>query len=217
MYRNAYDIIRVESWVNYFCPSLEFQICAEPHLDKWRCEIVLPRINKTIEAISDTECDAMLDAAKKARVLVEEYITVHPDKQYDPDFGKDWELEQDNQGRFLGYIARNENGTIRTPESFKRSSACRRAIGFAIDKISNILGSTRGLFIQVLDKSLFDEKLTLSDIEQMVWEEYEDEYGMDIGHPQFIHAKATDDSYIFVFCQNQDLLDFSNKNEFSIN
>ena len=217
MYRNAYDIIRVESWVKFFCPSIEFEICAEPYKGRWRCEIELPRINKTVDAISDTESDAMLDAAKKAVVLVEKYIAAHPDKEYDPNFGKNWELEQDDQGHFLGYITRDENGNIRMPESIKRSGACRKAIEFAINKVSNILGSAKGLYIQVLDKNLFDEKLNLTDVEQMVWEEYADKYGMDLEHPQFVQAKVTDDSYIFIFYQKQDWLDFPDEDASHLN
>ena len=59
----------------------------------------------------------------------------------------------------------------------KKIGVSRRAIETAIQKITRVFGSGKGLFIQVIDRTLLGQDRHLPDLEEEVWQSYEKQYG----------------------------------------
>lgn len=177
--QNANNIMWVRYWIRQAHPSFEeYELYPEKcDQDRWICEIQLPLIDKTVSSISEKQVNAMLNTSKKAAKLIDEYMKEHKELNIKNEFkGKRWEIESDEDGKFL---------------SIGMSSAWRREIGKkimktteesivtikrAIQKIGKINGTTKNLFIQALDESLFENKKNVSEILEEVGSKIKEEY-----------------------------------------
>ena len=201
----ANNIMWVEAWVKQAHPSVVFEIGAEPIEDKWVCEFSIPTVNKTVKSISSTEVNAMLNSAKKARKLIEDYMMEHPECKItiDEHWSKNWEIKEDDEGHF---VSLGRSGLVREKEGIvfiKRMAAVRRAFEVALMKASKLLGSTEGLNVQILDKRLFSDDADVREIEDQIWERYETEQGADNFSPSWATAIRTDDNLIFIRYQEE--------------
>ena len=177
--KNANNIMWVEYWIQHVNPSLEdYEIAAERYDNyRWICEIELPLINKTVKSISEKEVNAMLNAAEKAAKVINEYMKNNPDLAVRNMFkGMRWEIISDENGKFLSkgmnkawkeeldkQISRITNGSI-------------MAIKKAIKRIAKLNGTSKNLFIQVMDRSLFDDKMTVEQISHEINVRIEKDY-----------------------------------------
>ena len=179
--KNANNIMWVEYWIRKAHPSFEeYELYAERYDDyRWICEIELPLINKTVKSISEKEVNAMLNASEKAAKLINEYMKEHPELVIKNSFkGKRWEIVSDENGKFLSMgmssAWRREQG--KQMEKMTRDSL--ETIKKAIKKLAKINGTSKNLFIQVLDQSLFDEDKSIQDIMYEVNDKIENDYHM---------------------------------------
>ena len=171
----------VEYWIRKAHPSFEeYELYAERYDDyRWICEIELPLINKTVKSISEKEVNAMLNASEKAAKLINEYMKEHPELVIKNSFkGKRWEIVSDENGKFLSMgmssAWRREQG--KQMEKMTRDSL--ETVKKAIKKLAKINGTSKNLFIQVLDQSLFDEDKSIQDIMYEVNDKIENDYHM---------------------------------------
>ena len=171
----------VEYWIRKAHPSFEeYELYAERYDDcRWICEIELPLINKTVKSISEKEVNAMLNASEKAAKLINEYMKEHPELVIKNSFkGKRWEIVSDENGKFLSMgmssAWRREQG--KQMEKMTRDSL--ETVKKAIKKLAKINGTSKNLFIQVLDQSLFDEDKPIRDIMYEVNDKIENDYHM---------------------------------------
>lgn len=179
--KNANNIMWVEYWIRKAHPSFEeYELYAERYDDyRWICEIELPLINKTVKSISEKEVNAMLNASEKAAKLINEYMKEHPELVIRNSFkGKRWEIVSDENGRFLSMgmssVWRRRQG--KQMEKMTRDSL--EAVKKAIKRLAKINGTSKNLFIQVLDQSFFDENKSIQDIMYEVNDKIEDDYHM---------------------------------------
>ncbi len=179
--KNANNIMWVEYWIRKAHPSFEeYELYAERYDDcRWICEIELPLINKTVKSISEKEVNAMLSASEKAAKLINEYMKEHPELVIRNSFkGKRWEIVSDENGKFLSMgmssAWRREQG--KQMEKMTRDSL--EAVKKAIKRLAKINGTSKNLFIQVLDQSLFDEDKSIQDIMYEVNNKIENDYHM---------------------------------------
>ena len=179
--KNANNIMWVEYWIRKAHPSFEeYELYAERYDDcRWICEIELPLINKTVKSISEKEVNAMLSASEKAAKLINEYMKEHPELLIRNSFkGKRWEIVSDENGKFLSMgmssAWRREQG--KQMEKMTRDSL--EAVKKAIKRLAKINGTSKNLFIQVLDQSLFDEDKSIQDIMYEVNDKIENDYHM---------------------------------------
>ena len=179
--KNANNIMWVEYWIRKAHPSFEeYELYAERYDDyRWICEIELPLINKTVKSISEKEVNAMLNASEKAAKLINEYMKEHPELVIKNSFkGKRWEIVSDENGKFLSMgmssAWRREQG--KQMEKMTRDSL--ETVKKAIKKLAKINGTSKNLFIQVLDQSLFDEDKSIQDIMYEVNDKIENDYHM---------------------------------------
>lgn len=171
----------VEYWINKAHPSnADQEIYAEKYDGcRWICKIDLPLINKTVEAISTKEIDAMLNASKKAAILIDEYMKEHPELVIINRFkGKRWEICGDENGRYICSGMSNAWRQEQAKQIQKMDEEAIEAVKKSIKKISKIRGSDNNLFIQVLDQSLFDDGKPINDIISEVSEKLQKEYPM---------------------------------------
>ena len=171
----------VEYWIRKAHPSFEeYELYAEKYDNyRWICEIELPLINKTVKSISEKEVNAMLNASEKAAKLIDEYMKEHPELVIKNSFkGKRWEIVSDENGKFLSMgmssAWRREQG--KQMEKMTRDSL--ETVKKAIKKLAKINGTSKNLFIQVLDQSLFDEDKSIQDIMYEVNDKIENDYHM---------------------------------------
>ena len=179
--KNANNIMWVEYWIRKAHPSFEeYELYAEKYDNyRWICEIELPLINKTVKSISENEVNAMLNASEKAAKLINEYMKEHPELVIKNSFkGKRWEIVSDENGKFLSMgmssAWRREQG--KQMEKMTRDSL--ETVKKAIKKLAKINGTSKNLFIQVLDQSLFDEDKSIQDIMYEVNDKIENDYHM---------------------------------------
>lgn len=179
--KNANNIMWVEYWIRKSHPSFEeYELYAERYDDyRWICEIELPLINKTVKSISEKEVNAMLNASEKAAKLINEFMKEHPELVIRNSFkGKRWEIVSDENGRFLsmGMCSAWRRRQGKQMEKMTRDSL--EAVKKAIKRLAKINGTSKNLFIQVLDQSFFDENKSIQDIMYEVNDKIEDDYHM---------------------------------------
>ena len=101
--QNANKILWVEYWIQQAHPSYrDYEISAEalPN-NKWKCEIEIPLINKTVMSTSSTEVNAMMRSSSKAAKLIDEYMKEHQELKIVNEFkGKPYQLISDENGRY---------------------------------------------------------------------------------------------------------------------
>jgi hypothetical protein len=179
--KNANNIMWVEYWIQKAHPSFEdYELAAEKYDDyRWICEIELPLINKTVKSISEKEVNAMFNASEKAAKLIDEYMKNHPELKIINNFkGRRWEINGDENGKFLSMgmskAWREEQGK----QMMKMTSDSLETVKKAIKEIAKINGTSKNLFIQVLDQSLFDDDKTIEEIMHEVNDKIENDYYM---------------------------------------
>lgn len=179
--KNANNIMWVEYWIRKAHPSFEdYELIAEKYDDyRWICEIELPLINKTVKSISEKEVNAMFNASEKSTKLIDEYMKNHPELKIINNFkGKRWEINGDENGKFLSMgmskAWREEQGK----KMMKMTSDSIETVKKAIKKIAKINGTSKNLFIQVLDQSLFDGDKTIDEIMHEVNDKIKNDYHM---------------------------------------
>ena len=179
--KNANNIMWVEYWIQKAHPLFEdYELTSEKYDDyRWICEIELPLINKTVKSISEKEVNAMFNASEKAAKLIDEYMKNYPELKIINRFkGKRWEINGDANGKFLSMrkskACREEQGK----QMMKMTSDSLETVKKAIKKIAKINGTSKNLFIQVLDQSLFDDDKTIEEIMHEVNDKIENDYHM---------------------------------------
>ena len=157
----------VEYWIQKAHPSFEdYELFAERYDDyRWICEIKLPLIEKSVKSISEKEVNAMLNASEKAAKLIDEYMKEHPELNIENSFkGKRWEIESDETGKFLSMGMSDAWRREQGKQLEKMIDDSLNVVKRAIKKLAKINGTSKNLFIQVLDQSLFDDGKTIRDI-----------------------------------------------------
>ena len=179
--KNANNIMWVEYWIRKAHPSFEeYELYAERYdVYRWICEIELPLINKTVKSISEKEVNAMLNASEKAAKLIDEYMKEHPELVIRNSFkGKRWEIVSDETGKFLSMGMSSAWRREQGKQMEKMTKDSLEAVKKAIKRIAKINGTSKNLFIQVLDQSLFDEDKPIRDIMYEVNDKIENDYHM---------------------------------------
>lgn len=179
--KNANNIMWVEYWIQKAHPLFEdYELTSEKYDDyRWICEIELPLINKTVKSISEKEVNAMFNASEKAAKLIDEYMKNYPELKIINRFkGKRWEINGDENGKFLSMgmskAWREEQGK----QMMKMTSDSLETVKKAIKKIAKINGTSKNLFIQVLDQSLFYDDKTIEEIMHEVNDKIENDFHM---------------------------------------
>ena len=167
----ANKIAYVNRWVMHFGKDKKFDgVKANQLTDgRWLCQIELPLINQTIEAVATTEINAMLNAADKATRLIKHYLENNPDVKWIPlSKFRHWEIEMCEHG-FVSLHLNSEYSKKMGQEMLKIQQESIKAVKKAISRIKNVNNSDKDLFIQVLDKSLFNENDTNDDIYKKIF------------------------------------------------
>ena len=162
----ANKIEYVERWVRNYGKSKEYDgvEAKKTPSGKWLCEIELPLVNQTIKALSNTEINAMLNAADKATRAIKQYLKEHPDVKWPPlSKFRHWEIEMGEYG-FVSMHLNEEYRSRIGMQLVQMQQESIKAVKKSIARIKRINGSDKGMFIQVLDRSLFDKDATNDEI-----------------------------------------------------
>lgn len=163
----ANNIVWVEYWINQVNPSSEkYEINAE-QLDngKWICEIELPLVGKTVNTFSETEINAVLDAADIASKYIGEYMSENADQVIEnPYIGEDLVIESDENGEiiFVGPSYEHRQELDKLFESF--TNKLITAASDAMKELPKKYRSNMGVVVKILDKSLFGNDLSENEL-----------------------------------------------------
>ena len=179
--KNANNIMWVEYWIQKAHPSFQdYEVTAEKYDDyRWICEINLPLTNKTVKSISEKEIYAMFNASEKAAKLINEYMKNHPELEIRNMFkGKRWEITSDENGDLISIGMSSAWRKEQGKQMEKMTKDSLETVKKAIKKIAKINGTSKNLFIQVIDQSLFDDEMTIEQILHEVNDRIEKDYPM---------------------------------------
>ncbi len=176
----ANKIAYVERWVMHFNKDREYYGVEAKQLPngKWLCEINLPLVEQTVKALALTEINAMINASNKATKTIKQYLEDHPEVKWIPlSKFRHWEIEKDE----YGYVTMHLNSEYRKKggeQLLKIQQESIKAVKRAISRIKRVNGTDRNLFIQVLDRSLFDEESTNDEIYKKVFDTLYDQHNI---------------------------------------
>lgn len=195
--KNANKIMWVEYWINCVNKNDEAEIWAEKYDNyRWECEIQLPLINQKVSSIALSQINAMINACEKASNLIEKYMAVHPELIIHNIFkGKQRQIVGDENGNFksMGMSSKMKMAQGRITQMIAEKSI--EAVIGAIKKIEKIKGTSKNLFIQVLDKSVFDDNKPVEEIMLEVANKVKDDYNVS---PYAINYMKSGNSVIVV-------------------
>ena len=132
---------------------------------KWVSEIELPLVNQTVKATSSIEMNAMLNASEKAYALVKKYLGEHPEVEFIKmsEF-RHYEIGVDEYG-FTRINTNSEYRKKQGEEMAKMEVDTAKAMEKAVARIKKVQGTSKNLFVQVMDRSFFKEDDTIEDIQ----------------------------------------------------
>ena len=167
--QSANKTVYVDHWFTWY---------GEPHNDgvtatqlpngKWKCELTLPLLNQTVKSVASTAANAMENASKKAIPLIQEYLSEHPDIVFiSRSQIHNYEFYTDEFG-CTGFRQDPKHREKVGNDLLKMQLESSKAIEKAIAKIKRVNGSDKGLFVQVIDKSLFDENATTKEMQDII-------------------------------------------------
>ena len=194
--KNANKIMWVQYWLGHYekpserrdnskrkrFPKGEDEIIAKPTSDnKWVCEIDIPLVNKTVKAVATTEINAMLNASNKAAKLIDEYLENHPELNVFNRFKNGhWQIIGDENGNYIRMGMSPEASKRNKMQLDKMVMDSFKAVENAIARLEKILGYNKDLFIQVLDKNLFQSKKDMLNLTKSIAKTLMEGYGVTV-------------------------------------
>ena len=170
MKKTANKTAYIDHWIYTFGDRFEAKGVHVTQLPsgKWQGEASLPLINQTVKAVASSGVDAMMKVSDQATVLVEGYLSKHPEVEFTP------------RSKFRNYLffitpsgevfvdLAPEYQKKRQAAILKRRSESAKALEKAVATITRLGGTDKNYFVQVVDKSHFDPKDTVKDIRRKI-------------------------------------------------
>ena len=180
--RNANNYFWVEYWINEIEPKeekYEIQVTRYDYY-RWICEIDLPLINKTVRAISEKEINAVLNASNKAAKLIDEYMKKHRNLSIKNTYKRGgWIMEGNEKGEILLFGQSKVGAERENKRWHKTFRKARTILKKAIRDVSKICGTSKNLFIEVFDDSVFGKEVTSKEIRKTLYQIYDDNFNID--------------------------------------
>ena len=167
--KSANKTVYIDHWFSYYGePHNDGVIATQLPNGKWVCELKLPLINQTVKSVANTAANAMENASSKAIPLVDEYLSEHPEITFiHKSLIHHYEFYTDENSQ-TGF-RRNPEYRRKTGEQLLKTQLdCSKAVEKAVSRIKRINGSTKDLFIHVIDKSCFEDDDTIEDIQRKI-------------------------------------------------
>lgn len=182
----ANKIVYVDRWLIHFGKDKEFKTIMADQLPNgmWACEIELPLVNEKVKALSSDQIKAMVNVAEKATKLIQDYLKSNPDVKWPPlSKFRHYEIEIDE----FGFVTAGRNSEYRKKDSERMlmiEQESIKAVKKAVSRIKRLNGSDKDLFIQVIDRSLFDKDATNDEIFRKIFDTMYDQHNIYI-HTMF--------------------------------
>lgn len=182
--KKANKIIWVERWMLHFNEKKSgYEAIEANQLEdgRWYSEITLPLINVVTSAFGKTEVGAMLNVADKATKTIQNYLTIHSEIKWLPlSKCRHWEIHSDENGRYILIKQNSEYRKKSGEQMLMMQQESIKAVKKAIARINRVNGSAKDLFIQVLDRSLFEKDATNDEIYKKIFDTMYDKCGIAI-------------------------------------
>lgn len=177
--KKANAIIKVERWIERF--GNKGEDCDGITADKlpngkWLCEIEIPEVNIKVRAICKTESAAMLRAADKACAIIQEFLRNNMSINRTIENVRNWEMEVGENGEFISIGLSKKQREREGKQMQKMMEDSIETIKKAIKKLGKINGASENIFIQVLDRSLFNKNKPITDMIREVNSAIENDY-----------------------------------------
>ena len=169
MKQTANKTVYIDHWFTWYGePNNDGVIATQLPNGKWVCELKLPLINQTVKSVASTAANAMENSSSKAIPLVEKYLSEHPDVTFiSKSQIRHYEFYTDEHG-FTGFRVNPEYRKKVGNGMLKKQLEAAKVLKRAVARIAKINGTDKNLFVQVVDKSLFDESDTTEEIQRKI-------------------------------------------------
>ncbi len=169
MKKSATKTVYIDHWFIIFGEPYNSGVTATQLPNgKWVCELNIPLVNQTVKAIAKTAANAMANASEKATVLVDKYLSEHPEIKFMPkSCYNHYEFYEDEQG-FTSIRVKPSYRKKLSDRELKMQIDSAKVMEKAIAKIQKINGIEQSLFIQVIDRSLFGEDASTKEIQDII-------------------------------------------------
>lgn len=164
MTQNANKIMWVEYWIQQIDTNYRnFDISAYKEGDRWISEIDIPLTDTYVRTTANTEVDAILGVAEQAAEVIDKFMNIHPEIDI-KNIYKDipYEIESDEDGRFISIHINKEFRMKMTEESDKRLKETTDIVKEAMEKLKKVHGNKDNLFLQIINKSLLENNQNYS-------------------------------------------------------
>ena len=178
--KSANKIVYVHRWMIHHLKDEDYKSIEATQLanGKWTCEIGIPLTGKTVKSTSLDKINAMINAADKATKVIQDYLKQHPEiKWYPLSKFRHWEIGYGEHN----LVEINLENSYREKmdidiENMKQESV--NAVKKAIVRIERVTGVDKQLFIQVIDRALFDKDDSDDDIFKKIFDTMYEEHNI---------------------------------------
>ena len=167
--KSANKTVYIDHWLTWYGEPNNDGVTATQLPDgRWECELKLPLINQTVKSVAKTAANAMENASNKAIPFVEKYLSVHPEINFiSRSLIHHYEFYVDESGT-TNFKRNAEYSKKISDDMLKMQLECTKAMEKAVKRIQRINGNSKNLFVQVIDKSFFEEDDTIEDIQRKI-------------------------------------------------
>ena len=164
--KNANKLIKVENWIKHYSQNNTSKEIETIQLEngKWLCEIEIPYVDIKVKAVSKTEANAMLRAADKAYIIIQEFIRNNMNKNLTLEKNHNMEMRINEKGEVMSIGTSRKYNEKENNRIFYLERKTVEEIEKTIEKIKKDLNPSDNLILEIVDKSRFEDTMSEKEI-----------------------------------------------------
>lgn len=164
--KNANKLIKVENRVNRYSQNNTPKEIEAIQLEngKWLCEIEIPYVDIKVKAVSKTEANAMLRAADKAYIIIQEFLRNNMNKNLTLEKIHNMQMRINEKGEVMSIGTSRKYNEKENNRIFYLERKTIEEIVKTIDKIKKGLNPSDNLILEIVDKSRFEDTMSEKEI-----------------------------------------------------
>ncbi len=164
--KNANKLIKVENWIKHYSQNNTHNEIEAIQLEnrKWLCEIEIPYVDIKVKAVSKTEANAMLRAADKAYIIIQEFLRNNMNKNLTLEKIHNMEMRINEKGEVMSIGTSRKYNEKENNRIFYLERKTIEEIEKTIEKIKKGLNPSNILILEIVDKSRFEDTMSEKEI-----------------------------------------------------
>ena len=164
--KNVNKLIKVENWIKHCSQNNTPNEIEAIQLEngKWLCEIEIPYVDIKVKAVSKTEANAMLRAADKAYIIIQEFLRNNMNKNLTLEKIHNMEMRINEKGEVMSIGTSRKYNEKENNRIFYLERKTVEEIEKTIEKIKKDLTPSDNLILEIIDKSRFEDTMSEKEI-----------------------------------------------------